>query len=1546
VAQDSAIDDFRLLDQLDAGIAVMNSAGVVVRWNANAERILGVPQDQAIGRPWADIAVVVSRTGTVDGEVRPAAMRSSGWHGLALLRVDSRRDVWVHAHVQPAPLADGDEQPGVIALLWPDAAPTSHDGGDPALQETVRTSGIVLAQMTEAIVTTDAAMRITSFNPAAERLYGISAAAAIGRRADELLLPLLLDGNVLDRGPLLKARSAGFWNGRVIHKVLVGPFAGRHLVVDASITSIRDGDGGVTGLLGMSKPAPADTSLESQVEALASLALAIGRSRSRREIAEAALEQLCDLTSADFGVIGTWAENCQIIEASRGFGPGTLAVIESAVIPELGKAIEQPGTIVAIETIAPFLEGSGLVEALQKDRVATGVLVDLRARDRSIGFLALASVRPGWARPADETVLQVAAQIANAVENARLTERLEEGLAQERRLTSQLETLMSLTLLPQGNLSDELVAGALLERIMGALEANIGFVVHETDNRFQVVAGRHLADSVREMVETRPADSFYFWRHLKDTQGGRAFQENLAETARSEPAVEAMISSGITGQAVFPVREGNRLSGAFLCYFTSSLEAPAVQTDDRSVEAVGRIISIAYDNARMSEGLAESAENERRLTAELRALQELTLLGASTDDITRLAQETIDEVVLATGASGGGYVLVDPSRATVDPIAFVGLISGSWSRDSEMPRVPAEWPSLTEFEAGNGIWLSATTAGAEGPGTRLDRALLPLRVDGGLDGVIYLEWSGSRRSDQYDVHFLEPIARVCSISLANFRLRSELLVRAAAQRALNHRLGTLDELTRIGEEASSFEELAHRTVSLVREALGAEGVCYLLIEPGRHFETHAVAGETGAFRLWLKGVPAKDAPGGGLLLAGGNSVLGDFVASQVSERVMPLARATGFRSFGAIPIRTGEELAGALMCFFESPAATLPLDESALDSVARIAGIALANFRLRERLVSSEERYRTLFEESPDALLVTALDGTILDVNEAAIRLYRVNRGEVLGRYFGQFVTAGEREMARRRQIVWAQGRGTFNDRGRRPDATEFPIEVEVRVVELGGQRRFLYLVRDLSDQERLSRELLQAQKMEAIGVLVSGVAHELNNPLAAIIAFSQLLRSDDRLPDDMKHDAGLLVQEADRTRRIVANLLDFARARPPERQPTSVAVLVQSVLELQSYALNTSKIQVKVEIPESLPLVDLDRAQLQQVLLNLTINAIQALRGCDRKAPGHLWVTAAMVKVRSLAGANRGEKPVDDAGRVRITIRDDGPGVPESARPRLFDPFFTTKQPGEGTGLGLSVSFGIVASHRGMLWYEPGPSGVGSSFILELPVSAQVGDGGAGDIPVPFGNQGTAASAARPTPRKSAPVSTPRRVIAPLPVGADEGESVAKPATAIALAGLPTEKPAADHAPHASGAGPSPKATPTDADKAPAGPRSRILALDDEPSIRAFLRTALMRAGMDCQTFADGAQALEGLGEANFDVMLIDHRMPMMSGTEFYEAAVAYRPDLARRAIFMSGDVLNPDLRGFATRRGIRLLSKPFDIEAVIGIVHEALEANSKSND
>jgi CheY-like chemotaxis protein len=250
-----------------------------------------------------------------------------------------------------------------------------------------------------------------------------------------------------------------------------------------------------------------------------------------------------------------------------------------------------------------------------------------------------------------------------------------------------------------------------------------------------------------------------------------------------------------------------------------------------------------------------------------------------------------------------------------------------------------------------------------------------------------------------------------------------------------------------------------------------------------------------------------------------------------------------------------------------------------------------------------------------------------------------------------------------------------------------------------------------MSSPERLRQELAQAQRMEAIAQLVPGIAHEVNNPLAAIVAFSQLIQRDARLPPDLRHDAELLVEEAARTRRIIQNLLDFARRRPPERHATQLRVLVDSVLDLQSYAIAAHRIQVEVDIEPDVPPLPVDRAQMQQVLLNLTLNAVQSLSAAGG---GRLRVHAAVVR--------RDTEP-----RVSLSVIDDGPGVPDELRDRIFLPFFTTKPADEATGLGLPVSADIVAAHGGTLRLEPGAAGVGAAFVVELPFPATPRAGSAG---------------------------------------------------------------------------------------------------------------------------------------------------------------------------------------------------------------------------
>jgi signal transduction histidine kinase/ActR/RegA family two-component response regulator len=456
-----------------------------------------------------------------------------------------------------------------------------------------------------------------------------------------------------------------------------------------------------------------------------------------------------------------------------------------------------------------------------------------------------------------------------------------------------------------------------------------------------------------------------------------------------------------------------------------------------------------------------------------------------------------------------------------------------------------------------------------------------------------------------------------------------------------------------------------------------------------------------------------------------------------------------------------------------------------------------------------------------DAAILTDADGVVTGWNSAAEAAYGIRRAEALGR---------------RLDVVLERWRGRISDAQRVPPGPG-----------TGGETEGMF-GRRASDEQRLQAELIQAQKMEAIGQLVSGVAHELNNPLAAIVAFSQLIVRDPRLPDDLKHDAALLIQESDRTRRIVQNLLDFARQRPPERHPTPLRALVQSILDLQSYMISAARVEVELDIPDDLPPIPIDRAQMQQVLLNLTNNAIHEMRSSG--TGGHLAIRA------------RVEVPAEGGPVARIMVADDGPGVAPEHRDRLFVPFFTTKPPGEGTGLGLPVSFGIVAAHGGTLSYQPGAGGRGATFVVELPTVA------APDAPPPD-------AAAVP--------------VAPTPPGGQ-------------------------------------------------AKRARVLVLDDEPSIRRFLAKALDLAGHEAIVASNGAQVLEIVDSEPIDAILCDHRMAGMSGTEVYEAVVARRPGLGERFVFMSGDVLNPDLLEFANARGIRLLAKPFDLEAVGRTVREIL--------
>jgi len=232
--------------------------------------------------------------------------------------------------------------------------------------------------------------------------------------------------------------------------------------------------------------------------------------------------------------------------------------------------------------------------------------------------------------------------------------------------------------------------------------------------------------------------------------------------------------------------------------------------------------------------------------------------------------------------------------------------------------------------------------------------------------------------------------------------------------------------------------------------------------------------------------------------------------------------------------------------------------------------------------------------------------------------------------------------------------------------------------------------------------QLIQSEKLSGIGEFIAGVAHELNNPLTAVMGFSELLRNAE-LDSKYQRHLEMINKSAIRCHKIVQALLSFARRRAPERKPVCLNSLVEGALEILAYQLRTNNIEVTARLDPQLPPVMVDPHQLQQVFVNIINNARQAIESDQPRG----WI-----KVTTEA----------QGSSVLAIIQDSGPGIPEEHLSKIFDPFFTTKGVGEGTGLGLSLCYGIVKDHGGTI-FPINKAGEGAMFIIELPISHHTGD-------------------------------------------------------------------------------------------------------------------------------------------------------------------------------------------------------------------------------
>jgi two-component system NtrC family sensor kinase len=358
--------------------------------------------------------------------------------------------------------------------------------------------------------------------------------------------------------------------------------------------------------------------------------------------------------------------------------------------------------------------------------------------------------------------------------------------------------------------------------------------------------------------------------------------------------------------------------------------------------------------------------------------------------------------------------------------------------------------------------------------------------------------------------------------------------------------------------------------------------------------------------------------------------------------------------------------------------------QSLVDSLAAAAG--------------AERNLRLVVEASPDPIVLVNRDGRVVDFNTAlpadasasgaapASRSVLENLDPDTAGIVRQHLDAAFAGEVRRFEIPLPRADG-----GRGVSSVVYaPIR------EHGEISKVLAIARDVTELRRAQSQLQQADKLAAMGQLVSGVAHEINNPAAIISGFAQTLMLDDLRPEQ-REIVEMVRDEAMRIGQITTNLLAFARMSGPERSLVDVNELVRRTHTLRAYHLNTLNVGVQLELEPSDPRVWANVSELQQMLLNFLINAEQALESFN----GPRGIT-----LRTHA----------DASEVRIECRDTGPGIPSGIRTRIFDPFFTTKPEGIGTGLGLSICYGIVKGHGGRIWVESEPGG-GASFIVALPI-------------------------------------------------------------------------------------------------------------------------------------------------------------------------------------------------------------------------------------
>ncbi len=533
-----------------------------------------------------------------------------------------------------------------------------------------------------------------------------------------------------------------------------------------------------------------------------------------------------------------------------------------------------------------------------------------------------------------------------------------------------------------------------------------------------------------------------------------------------------------------------------------------------------------------------------------------------------------------------------------------------------------------------------------------------------------------------------------------WRLRQRLL------RSERERLGAAEELNRRLSELFSLQELSYvLSDSLELDRIVEQVVRYAVRFLDARGALLALMGEAPNDPLQIAAAEGTLAPLRGQKIQGEDAGL---IARSTAREHLELIRNSGAEptvivqgfeaaAAAAVPLRSHGIVIGTLVITDPREGVFVPEDIRLLSTLATHAAVVIANARFFEMVRRAKEQWETAFDALSEGIAVVDDEGRVRRSNRALASLLGMPLQSVVGTPLGEALLGKPHGL----QDLLAATR-----RGERPAPLVARSErlkrtLRVNVAHIPGaatEQSIVVMVEDVTEQQALETQLVQSEKLAAVGQLVSGVAHELNNPLTSIAGLSEFLLEQKELGKKDRGHLQVIQEQAERAGRIVRNLLTFARKGSAERVPVDLNDVIRRTLSLTAYDLKLKDVSVERELSGALPDVFGDRHGLQQVVLNLVTNAAQAVAENPRERPRDITVSTWF------------------DGQVHLRVADSGPGIPDEVAQSIFTPFFTTKEPGKGTGLGLSITYSIVESHGGQITLEPRSARGGAAFRVDLP--------------------------------------------------------------------------------------------------------------------------------------------------------------------------------------------------------------------------------------